>query len=168
MAYITSNDLIDISLEAGELFNEACDRGLRNLYYMSSFIGETEEEAYKQVERNKVRCREARMDLDESLHRYKRIKKRKEYNQEQKQIFNEQQVKGNRRFKELKSHPTVLHTLKQACKYAGLSYNTIKNDKSKQPNGGEPDAVNGTTRYWELETINAWIKSFTTSKQLCN
>ena len=47
--------------------------------------------------------------------------------------------------------------LRSACAYKGCNYNSVKSKKEQQPSGGIADAIINGRRYWNRETIEAWI-----------
>ena len=48
-------------------------------------------------------------------------------------------------------------TLKEACAWKGVCYNTVKSSHALQPNGGRKDARIGGRRMWRRETVESWL-----------
>lgn len=48
------------------------------------------------------------------------------------------------------------YTLKAACEYKGVSYNTVKCSAILQPACGKADATINGRKMWRAETVGAW------------
>ena len=49
------------------------------------------------------------------------------------------------------------YTLKDACEFKGVNYNTINNKPRLKPNNGIPDGIVTGKRMWNVKTINKWV-----------
>lgn len=50
------------------------------------------------------------------------------------------------------------YTLKAACEFKGVSYNTVKCQPFTQPNGGKEDACINGRKMWKFETVALWAE----------
>lgn len=48
------------------------------------------------------------------------------------------------------------YTLRAACEYKGVCYNTVKCSAILQPACGKPDAIINGRKMWRAETVVAW------------
>ena len=49
-------------------------------------------------------------------------------------------------------------SLRAACEYKGVQYNSIRPHKEKQPRFGVPDKMDGSKKYWSLESVIEWAE----------
>lgn len=50
------------------------------------------------------------------------------------------------------------YTLKGACAFKGVNYNTVKCQPFTQPNGGKEDAYINGRKMWKFETVALWAE----------
>ena len=50
------------------------------------------------------------------------------------------------------------YTLKAACEYKGVSYNTVKCSAILQPGCGKPDAIINGRKMWRAESVEEWVE----------
>jgi len=57
-------------------------------------------------------------------------------------------------------------TLRKACQFKGVEYNSVKVSKDRQPLFGIPEKMDGTRKYWSRRTIVEWCAVISESDRL--
>ena len=142
--------------------NDLCDRGTRNLYFIKNVFTGRIKRLHKRKTRAESQVRYWQEAVRECEKEFTEIEQEQSFLEQQERDYHEMKIENTRLIELHSKEKQVYYTLRQACEYAGLKYNTVKDNPSKQPNGGKADRKVGPKRQWKHETITAWITGFNT------